>query len=95
MSRTSRRASRQLFVVVTVAIVLGVFFTVHKLKSSGAIGEQASGGRQYSCGAGGGPEVTPPGPSLRKSKVQRRYPRRQSRSNLSQPIRSRLRPKVS
>ncbi len=36
MSRTSRRASRQLIIVVAVAIVLGVFITVHKLKSSHA-----------------------------------------------------------
>ena len=36
MSRTSRRASRQLIVIVAVALVLGVFITVHKLKSSHA-----------------------------------------------------------
>ena len=36
MSRTSRRASRQLIVIVAVALVLGVFFTVHKLRSSKA-----------------------------------------------------------
>ncbi|HEY8747917.1 MAG TPA: L,D-transpeptidase family protein [Tepidisphaeraceae bacterium] len=36
MSRTSRRASRRLIIVVSVALVLGVVFTIHKLKNSHA-----------------------------------------------------------
>ena len=89
MSRTSRRASRQLIVIVAVALVLGVFFTVHKLRSSKASENKALASNTPAVQPVVQTAVAPP-PQAAKVERRRLRLRRPSLPKPSPLMRSRL-----